>query len=617
MSGARRHDSKTTRAASSALRTLPLILKQWRMLSVILLLTASAAAVAAIQPLPMKLLVDYGLGSDPVPTGLRSFLSALSLESSPLTLVILSGLAGIAIFAINAALEAGLVTAWSSAGQRMVYALGGAVFARLQRLSMRFHSKRSVGDSLGRVSDDAWCVYTLANGLLISPVSQILKLGAVGFVAWQLDPQLAILSFAAAPALAGSTLFFSKRLKNRAKLGREAQSRIMSFVHQTITSIPVVQTFGAEERNTRRFQALSEDVVDLSQRRALLNSSYGMVNGLATTVGSGAVLYVGGLRVLDGSLSLGTLLIFISYMKTLQDAAEGLLKIYSGLKAVEASTDRIHDILDADDEVLDTPDAKPMPARLSSQGRWVSLNNVTFGYEEGRHALDSVSFDAMPGETVALVGSTGAGKSTIAALMLRFFDPQEGSLMIDGVDIREIRASALRSEIAVVLQDPYLMPLSVAANIAYGRPEAMREEIIAAAVAANADEFIRALPEGYDTVIGERGASLSGGQRQRISIARALLKDAPMLILDEPTSALDAKTEASVMEALERLMVGRTTIIIAHRLSTIRRADRIVVLEHGRVVEQGDHDELLEIQGAYRRFYSLQSDEEPAQKAAA
>lgn len=587
------------------------------MLSVILLLTASAAAVAAIQPLPMKLLVDYGLGSDPVPPSLQSFLSALSLESSPLTLVIIAGLAGIAIFAINAALEAGLVTAWSSAGQRMVYTLGGAVFARLQRLSMRFHSKRSVGDSLGRVSDDAWCVYTLANGLLISPVSQILKLGAVGFVAWQLDPQLAILSFAAAPVLAGSTVFFSKRLKDRAKLGREAQSRIMSFVHQTITSIPVVQTFGAEERNTRRFQRLSEDVVDLSQRRALLNSSYGMVNGLATTVGSGVVLYVGGLRVLEGSLSLGTLLIFISYMKTLQDAAEGLLKIYSGLKAVEASTDRIHDILDADDAVLDAPDAKPMPARLASGGRWVRLNNVTFGYEEGRHALEGVSFDAMPGETVALVGSTGAGKSTIAALMLRFFDPQAGSLTIDGVDVREIRASALRSEIAVVLQDPYLMPLSIAANIAYGRPEATREEIIEAAVAANADEFIRALPEGYDTVIGERGASLSGGQRQRISIARALLKDAPVLILDEPTSALDTKTEASVMEALERLMVGRTTIIIAHRLSTIRRADRIVVLEHGRVVEQGDHDELLEIQGAYRRFYGLQSGEEHAEKAAA
>jgi ATP-binding cassette subfamily B protein/subfamily B ATP-binding cassette protein MsbA len=594
-----------------------LILEQWRMLALILLLTASASLVAALQPLPMKLLVDYALGSTPTPSALESSLSALSLESTPLMLVILAGICGIVIFALNALLEAGLVTAWSSAGQRMVYGLGGAIFHRLQRLSLRFHANRSVGDSLSRVTGDAWCVYTLANGLLISPVSQILKLVAVGFIAWRLDPQLAVLSFLAAPVLGGSTLFFGRRLKSRARLGREAQSRIMSFVHQTLTSIPVVQSFGAETHNRRRFEHLAGDVVSLSQRRALLDSSYGMVNGLATTFGAGVVLYVGGLRVLSGTLPLGTLLVFVAYMKTLQEAAEGLLKIYSSLKAVEASTDRIYEILDAEDGVSDMPGGKALPPQISRKGRCVRFENVTFSYEPGRPVLSGITFEALPGETVALVGSTGAGKSTIASLTLRFFDPEQGRVLIDGIDLREIEIASLRAQTAVMLQEPFLMPLSIAENISYGRRDASRAEIVAAAVAANADEFIRALPEGYDTIIGERGATLSGGQRQRIAIARALLKDAPLLILDEPTSALDAQTEASVMDALERLMENRTTLIIAHRLSTIRHADRIVVLERGQVIEQGNHRSLLVARGAYHRFHSLQADEQELQEVVA
>lgn len=587
------------------------------MLALILLLTACASLVAALQPLPMKLLVDYALGSTPTPSALESSLSALSLESSPLMLVILAGLCGIAIFALNALLEAGLVTAWSSAGQRMVYGLGGAIFHRLQRLSLRFHANRSVGDSLSRVTGDAWCVYTLANGLLISPVSQILKLVAVGFIAWRLDPQLAVLSFLAAPVLGGSTLFFGRRLKSRARLGREAQSRIMSFVHQTLTSIPVVQSFGAEPHNRRRFEHLAGDVVSLSQRRALLDSSYGMVNGLATTFGAGVVLYVGGLRVLSGTLPLGTLLVFVAYMKTLQEAAEGLLKIYSSLKAVEASTERIYEILDAEDGVSDMPGGNALPPQISRKGRCVRFENVTFSYEPGRPVLSGVTFEALPGETVALVGSTGAGKSTIASLTLRFFDPEQGRVLIDGIDLRDIEIASLRAQTAVMLQEPFLMPLSIAENISYGRTDASRAEIVAAAVTANADEFIRALPEGYDTIIGERGATLSGGQRQRIAIARALLKDAPLLILDEPTSALDTQTEASVMEALERLMENRTTLIIAHRLSTIRHADRIVVLERGQVIEQGDHRSLLVARGAYHRFHSLQADEQELQEVVA
>jgi ATP-binding cassette, subfamily B, bacterial len=383
----------------------------------------------------------------------------------------------------------------------------------------------------------------------------------------------------------------------------------MAFVHQTLTAIPIVQAFATEDRNRKHFQHLATDAVALAQRRALVNSSYGMVNGFVTTAGAAFVLYVGGLRVLEGTLPLGTLLVYVAYIQTLQSAAEGLLKIYSNLKPVEASMDRILEVLDVDDAVHDAPGAKPLAAQATNKGRHLRLAEVTFGYEPGRPALQGVTLEARPGETVALVGCSGAGKSTVASLILRSFDPWEGRVLLDGMDLRDIQLSSLRSQVAIMLQEALLLPLSVADNIAYGRPTASREEIVAAAVAANADEFIRRLPEGYATLIGERGANLSGGQRQRIAIARALLKDAPVLILDEPTSALDVHSEAAVMDALERLMEGRTSLIIAHRLSTIRRADRIVMLDRGRVVEEGVHAELLAARGVYHRFYALQSEE--------
>jgi len=262
--------------------------------------------------------------------------------------------------------------------------------------------------------------------------------------------------------------------------------------------------------------------------------------------------------------------------------------------------------LEARDEVRDRPGARPLAPVRRGRGRHVRIEGVTFGYEPGRPALKGVTLEARPGETVALVGPTGAGKSTLVSLIPRFFDPWQGRVTIDGVDVRDAKLSSVRAQVALVLQEPFLLPLTVAENIAYGRPGATREQVVAAAVAARADDFIRRLPKGYDTVIGEHGATLSGGERQRLSIARALLKDAPILILDEPTSALDAGTESSLMEALEALMAGRTTFIVAHRLSTIRGADRVVVLEDGEVVETGTHEELMAARRTYHRMHTLQ-----------
>jgi ATP-binding cassette subfamily B protein/subfamily B ATP-binding cassette protein MsbA len=587
-------------------RLIPYGFRQWRTLSGILMLTALSAALTALQPWPIKLVVDYALGSTPLPEILQSIFDGLSLRPLPTLIIVVAGLSVLGLYVLNSALDIGLSWGWTAAGQRMVYDLAADLFHRLQRLSLLFHSRHTVGESLSRLSGDTWCVYTATSQVLISPGKHVLTLATVGIVAWQLDPTLTILSFALVPVLAGSAFFFGQRLKTRTRMSREAESRLLAFVHQTLGAIPIIQAFGALERNGERFRHLASSAVVLSQRGVLVKTSYELVNQLVNTLGTAIVLYAGGWQVLSGALTVGSLLVFLAYLRSLQAASAGLINIYGSLKSVEANLDRIMEILDVEEGVKERPDAKPLAPRAAGAGAYVRLEGVSFGYEPGRPVLQDITLEARPGETIALVGATGAGKSTLVSLIPRFFDPWEGRVLFDGMDVREVQLASLRAQMALVLQEPFLLPLTVAENIAYGRPEASRQAIVEAAVAANADGFIRRLPQGYDTVLGERGVTLSGGERQRLAIARALLKDAPVLILDEPTSALDAQTEAWLLEALERLMAGRTTFIIAHRLSTIRRADRIVVLEQGRMVESGTHSELLHARGLYHRLYQLQ-----------
>jgi len=588
------------------LRLISYPLSQWPKLILILALTALTSGVAALQPWPMKILVDYALNSMAVPALLNSVLSSLTLSPTPIALVMAAAIFSLGLFVVNSALSVGLTWTWAAAGQRMTYDLAADLFHRLQRLSLLFHSRHPVGDSLSRLTGDAYCVYTMTGSLLVSPVQHVLTLATIGVIAWKLDPALTVVALCTAPVMGGAAIFFGPRLKRRAKQSREIQSRLMSLVHQTLTAIPIVQAFSTEDRNRQQFQELAQDAVAVSQRARLVRDTYGLVNSLATTIGIAVVLYAGGRRVLSGALSVGSLLVFMAYMRSILGASRGLLNIYGSLKSTEASVDRVLEVLDIDEEVKDAPNAVPLPARPTGGSGHVRLENVTFGYEPDRPVLQDVTLEARPGETVALVGPTGVGKSTLASLIPRFYDPWEGRVLFDGMDLRQIKLKDLRNQISFVLQEPFLLPLSVAENIAYSRPEAGREEIIAAAVAAGADEFIRQLPQGYDSVIDERGADLSGGQKQRLAIARALLKDAPVLILDEPTSALDAQTEADLLEALERLMEGRTTFIIAHRLSTIRHADQIAVLEQGKIVETGTHEDLLGAGGLYHHFHALQ-----------
>ncbi len=310
---------------------------------------------------------------------------------------------------------------------------------------------------------------------------------------------------------------------------------------------------------------------------------------------------------MNGTLPMGTLLVFLVYGRTLQKSVEGLLNVYASLKPLEASMERVAEVLASSDAPSEAPDAKPLPDPGEGFRGHIQFEHVTFGHEAGRPVLQDVNFEVRPGEVVALVGHTGAGKSTLAALLPRFYDPHKGRVLFDGVDIRQLQLRSLRSQIALVLQDSFLLPVSVADNISYGRPEATREQIISAAVAANADHFIQRLPAGYDTILAEGAVTLSGGERQRLAIARAILRDAQVLILDEPTSALDARNEELLIEALDRLMAGRTTLIVAHRLSTVQKAHTIMVMDHGRIVERGSHEELIAARGHYERFWRLQS----------
>jgi ATP-binding cassette subfamily B protein/subfamily B ATP-binding cassette protein MsbA len=585
---------------------MPYIRCRWRALAVILLLTMAAALVTALMPWPLKILVDYALGDAALPPMIDRTLGYFGLSPSPLLLIAAASIASLGMFALNSALEVSLTWYWSATGQRMVYDLASALFHRLQRLSLMFHSRSTVGDLLSRLTADTWCVYTVAQALLITPAQNLFTLLMIGAIAWQMDPGLTLLSLLVSPVLAGSAVFFGSRLRRRARQSREAQSSVMAFVHQMLTALPVVQAFGTERRNQSHYRRLSRNAVTRSQRNVLLRNSFGLINGLTMTAGAAIVLYAGGQRVLSGALSVGSLLVFVAYLQSMQRAIESLLNTYGNLKSAEASADRVLEVLDADEQVSDKPGAAALPTPRRGGAPRIRLESVSFGYQPGRAVLRDISFEVQPGETIALVGPTGAGKTTLVSLIPRFFDPWQGRVTLNDRDLRDISLASLRGKVSLVLQDPFLLPLTVAENIAYGRPDASREQIVAAARAANADAFIRALPRGYETRLVERGATLSGGQKQRLSIARALLKDAPILILDEPTSALDAETEALLVEALERLTRERTTFVIAHRLSTIRHADRILVLDHGSVAELGTHRELIAANGRYAQLHALQ-----------
>jgi ATP-binding cassette subfamily B protein/subfamily B ATP-binding cassette protein MsbA len=550
----------------------------------------------------MILLVDHVLKKAPPPSFLQGALQAFSLEPTSDVLLPVLVIAGLVLFILSSLLEAVLAWSWTVAGRRMVYDLAEDLFVRLQRRSLIFHTRHRVGDIMSRITVDSWCVYHVADTLFFAPAHALLAMLGMMFLMSQLDVTLMIIALITAPFMVGASFLVTKPLRAAAKLKREIESRIASHIQQTLTGIPVVQAFAQEERESQRFQKFADAAIQAQQRSTLIGSINSLGSGLVTTLGTGVILWIGAHHVLEGTLLVGGLLGFLFYLNSLQTQMKVFANMHTTLQNVNASVDRVMEVLETEPEVTERPDAIALPPARGL----VQFENVVFGYEPGHPVLRGVSLEVKPGQTLAVAGATGAGKTTLVNLMPRFMDPWNGRVLVDGYDVRDVRIKSLREQVAFVLQDPFLFPVSIADNIAFGRPQARRSEIEAAARAANAHPFIERLPQGYDTVIGERGATLSGGERQRLAIARAILKNAPILILDEPTSALDAETEHLIMESLERLMEGRTTFVIAHRLSTVRRADRIAVLQDGRIMETGTHQELLARGKVYAGLHKLQ-----------
>jgi ATP-binding cassette subfamily B protein/subfamily B ATP-binding cassette protein MsbA len=572
-----------------------------RDLVVVLGAMLAVVALEVLRPWPLKLLVDQVLDGEPLPPALAAVLRALPGGGARSAMLAGVAITTVAIFVLATIASTVQTVASVRFGQRMVYDLAGDLFLHLQRLSLVFHSRRPVGDMIARVTGDSYAVQLLVNGALLPLVASVLTLASMFIVMWRLEPTLTMLALAVVPFLALAIRVFGAPMRLRARERLDREGILVASVQQTLSAIPVVQAFTRETVEHDRFRREAGETVRAYERQTLADMAFKLVVGLVTALGTAAVIWLGGRHALDGRLSTGEILVFVAYLAALYGPLSAITYTTSTLEHAAARADRIAEILDTPSDVPERPDALDVALRGH-----VRFERVTFGYDAAHPVLRDVSLDVRPGEVVAIVGPSGAGKTTLAGLLLRFFDPQAGRVTIDGYDVRDLRLRTLREQIAIVLQEPFIFPLSVAENIGYGRRDASTAAIAAAAVAASAADFVERLPQGYDTIVGERGMTLSGGEKQRLALARAFLKPAPILVLDEPTSALDARTEAALLDAVDRLVKGRTTFIIAHRLSTIRRADRIVVVDRGAIVEQGSHDALLARDGLYASLWRRQ-----------
>jgi ATP-binding cassette subfamily B protein/subfamily B ATP-binding cassette protein MsbA len=586
-------------------RLLPHALPYLGELSLVVVSMLIAVGIMLLLPWPLKLIVDYVLTGEPLPDTL-GWLKSLPGSSNPATMLGWLVASTILLFTANQVTHVFQDYLRNRVGIRMRYALGATLLEHLQGLSLAFHARSKSGDLIRRVTTDTSCVQELLFGVVLPLLTSTTTLIAMFAVMWRMDYSLSLVALFTVVPLPFLMKYFSSRMSSRTYQQQVLEGEMLSLAEQAMTALPVVQAFGREEHEEQRFAGHAQRTIKAYMGAMVSQLQFKTGVNYTTAIGTAVIMLIGGGHVLEGELTVGSLLVFLSYLASLYGPVENLALLSSGYAAAAARARRVLEILDSEEGVREQAGAKPLPACSPGECGHVRFEDVTFGYTAGQPVLSGITLEGRPGETIALVGATGAGKSTLMSLIPRFFDPWEGRVMVDGRDVRDLQLASLRSRVALVLQEPFLLPLTVAQNIAYGRPLASQEEIVAAARAANAEEFIQRLPEGYETVLGERGATLSGGQKQRLAIARALLKDAPILILDEPTSALDAETESLLLEALERLMTQRTTFIIAHRLSTIRYADRIVVIDDGRVAETGTHEELIKADATYANLYARQ-----------
>ncbi len=583
----------------------------WKALALALLAVLGEAGADVLQPWPLKIVLDYLLQSKKPPAWLEAPLHWVGHEKLAVLNFAVLSVAVIAIIgAVSSYLENYLTT---SVGQSVMHDLRQTLYHHIHRLSLAEHDEKRTGDLIGRVTTDIEAIQAFITTALLGILSSVLTLvGIIGIMVF-LNWRFTLISLAIAPALFVVVYIFTRRIKKASRAVRKKESELVSIVQEVFSSIRVVKAFAREDYEERRFEHQSLENVEVALQARNLKGTLAPIVDVIVAIGTCLMLGYGARLVLAGQLTPGGLVLFLFYLGMMYKPMRDLSKMTDTVSKAEVGFDRIREVLDTESGMRDLPGAR-RAGRFKGK---IEFDKVSFGYTDDQLILKDLSFAIEPGQVAAFVGPTGGGKSTLISLVARFYDPLSGEVKIDGANIRNFTMKSLRQQISFVLQETLLFRGTVWENIAYGRPEASREDIINAAKLANAHEFISEMPEGYETLVGERGVSLSGGQRQRIAIARAVIRSTPILILDEPTSGLDAASEQSVFEALDRLMKGKTCIVIAHHLATIRRADIIFVVKDNALVERGTHAELLAAGGLYAELYEIQFRREDPQTAVA
>jgi ATP-binding cassette subfamily B protein/subfamily B ATP-binding cassette protein MsbA len=577
--------------------TLPFLAPYRWQVGVYTVLSIAEVALGTLAPWPLKALIDHVVGPEPLPAWLAGGLAPL-VGDSRLRLLALVTVFGLAVQLLTQVVSAYHTQVMVETGQRMVLDLRSRMFRVMQALPLRYHVHTSTSDAVFRVEIDAYCIDNLVMKGLFPLASSLLTLLVMFLILLKLDVTVALLSLVVVPFHYAALRYYVNNLADRAEQVQQLESQVYQRLFESFSAIKLVKSFAREAFELTRFARVAGTAMTARTSLTWQESLFNVVVAGITILGTALVVTVGALAVLDGRLTAGALIVVVAYLQSVYGPLSAIAHTTGSLQQSIASARRVRAVLDLEPEEPRRPEALD----ASSVAGHVRFQQVGFAYDPARPVLEDVSFEAHPGQLVAVVGLTGAGKTTLVSLIPRFYDPTTGHVFIDGHDVRDYDLAGLRERVAIVLQESSLFSGSIADNIRFGRLDASDADVADAAKAAHAHEFIARLPDGYATDVAEAGASLSGGERQRISIARALLKNAPIVVLDEPTSSLDAISEDIVFRAIRRLRAGRTTIVIAHRLSTVRDADCILVLDGGRLVASGSHDELLQSSPLYQRM---------------
>lgn len=582
------------------IRITDLLYPHWLTLSLAFIAVIGESVTDLLEPWPLKIVFDQVFGSKPMPDWLAGIVSFIGTDKfSILNFAVLSVLAIAIVGAVSSYFEKYLTT---SVGQWVMHDLRRVLYSHIQRLSLSFHDHKRTGDLISRATTDIDAVQSLISNVLLGMLVNVLTLVGMMLIMLYLNWGFTLIALMVAPGLFLVVYHYTHRIKRASRAMRRQEGEVVNVLEEVLSSIRVVKAFAREDYEQKRFERESRESVEKALLARNFKAKLPPIVETIVACGTCLVLWYGARLVLAGELTSGELLVFLLYLGKMYKPMRELSKMTDTISKASVGWERIREVLEHEMQVRDLPGAKRAP-RFKGK---IEFDRVSFSYDGDQSVLRDLSLKIEPGQLAALVGPTGAGKTTIVSLLPRFYDITSGKVRIDDTDIRRFKIKSVRQQISFVLQESLLFRATAAQNIAYGKPEASHSEIVRAAKLAYADEFIDQMPDGYDTMIGERGVTLSGGQRQRITIARAIIRNAPILILDEPSAGLDAEAEKVVFDALANLMEGRTSIVIAHRLATVRRADVIFAIDEGRVVEEGTHEELLDRGGLYSRLYELQ-----------